>query len=494
MLILVTTSALALALTAKSTVAGSTVRAPQFWLLATENMPTIRDGQFLISELLEYPNWNNSTEYTSYIHLLSQYTSEEVDDQIRPYLCGYPSRSNVENEIKSFLAQAVFGDIVIFYIECHGVGGSLWDPRITYSELANWLCSGGLQYAFVTVILETCDSGSSIGDGEGGVLGPNRNVLCACRSSESASGWCGGWHGFSHFITEGFALCGDGNNDGWVSAAEVFEYAKPRTEDWTEGQHPVSYYGQVEGDIPLVQRDTARPFPLWDVAVTHVETSTNVVLARSLVTVTLTLENQGIKTCTPIISVHYDSILALNQQVRLNPGETDTFSLVWNTTGILEGLYSVSVTASPGPGETDVADNMLVADSLQVYNAVIDIQPEDLKLRSDGARITCYIELPAVFAPSIFEIDTFSVKMGTVSAESLYAIGDFDRDGAPELMVKFDREAVVSYILSIGTEGYINGFNRRVTLKVTGRLYSGTAFEGYDTIKVTFHPLWQVIR
>jgi PKD repeat protein len=272
MLALLLTSMLTLALTfdIECVMANIPVRTPQFWLLAIEKMRApgcdIRDGQFLISELLKYPNWNNSTEYTAYIHLLSQYTSEEIDDQIRPYLCGYPSRSNVEIEIKSFLAQAASGDIVIFYIECHGIYGYLYDPYITYSELADWLSAGGLQYAFVTVILETCSSGSSIKNGEGGVLGPNRNVLCACMSSEGASGLCGMWHGFSHFVTEGFALCGDSDNDGWASATEVFEYAKPLTEDWIEatfgwGQHPVSYCGQVEGGVPLVQRDIAKPCP-----------------------------------------------------------------------------------------------------------------------------------------------------------------------------------------------------------------------------------------
>jgi len=269
-LTLLLTSMLTLALTfnIECVIANIPVRTPQFWLLAIEKMRAydIRDGQFLISELLKYPNWNNSTEYTAYIHLLSEYTSEEVDDPIRPYLCGYPSRSNVELEIKNFLAQASSGDIVIFYIVCHGWWDTLWDPRISYSTLANWLSSGGLQYAFVTAILETCNSGSSIKNGEGGVLGPNRNVLCACMSSEGGSGLGGMWQGFSHFITEGFALCEDSDNDGWASAKEVFEYAKPLTEDWIEatfgwGQHPVSYYGQVEGGVPLVQRDIAKPCP-----------------------------------------------------------------------------------------------------------------------------------------------------------------------------------------------------------------------------------------
>lgn len=43
-------------------------------------------------------------------------------------------------------------------------------------------------------------------------------------------------------------------------------------------------------------------------------------------------------------------------------------------------------------------------------------------------------------------------------AEDISAIKDFDHDGVLELMVKFDREAVVSYILSAGVDGYIAGF------------------------------------
>jgi len=60
--------------------------------------------------------------------------------------------------------------------------------------------------------------------------------------------------------------------------------------------------------------------------------------------------------------------------------------------------------------------------------------------------------------------------------------------------MKFDREAVVSHILSTGVDGYIAGFSRKVTLRVIGKLFSGPSFAGYDTIKVTFHPLWQELK
>ena len=276
-LLLISMLTLALTFNVKSTIAMTSARTPQFWLLAVENLlvfevpsrPYMRSAQFLISALLQYPNWNNSTEYTAHIHLLSH--PEEVTPGFKPYLRGYPTKSNVESEIKNFLAQAAPGDIVVFYIECHGLVGELMDPPITYSELADWLSSGGLQCAYVTVILETCHSGSSINDGEGGVLGPHRNVLSSCMSNEWITVLAETflrvrWMWFSHFIIEGFAQCNDSDDDGWISAAEVFEYAKPKTQEMEEtlhqkAHHPVSYYSQVEGDVPLVQRDITKPFP-----------------------------------------------------------------------------------------------------------------------------------------------------------------------------------------------------------------------------------------
>ena len=346
-------------------------RTPQFWLLAIEKMRAydIRDGQFLISELLKYPNWNNSTEYTAYIHLLSEYTSEEVDDPIRPYLCGYPSRSNVELEIKNFLAQASSGDIVIFYIVCHGGYGYLYNPYIYYSELANWLSAGGLQHAFVTVILETCSSGSSIKNGEGGVLGPNRNVLCACMSNEGGSGLCGMWQGFSHFITEGFALCEDCDNDGWASATEVFEYAKPLTEDWIEatfgwGQHPVSYYGQVEGNVPLVQRDVTKPFPDIMPPTITLLSPQNVTYTTTSTPLTFTVDEE-----TSWIGY------SLDNQANITITENTTL------TGLSEGTHHITVYANDSSGNMGASETVYFTIALPYGpKAEFTILPETAKV------------------------------------------------------------------------------------------------------------------
>jgi hypothetical protein len=61
------------------------------------------------------------------------------------------------------------------------------------------------------------------------------------------------------------------------------------------------------------------------------------------------------------------------------------------------------------------------------------------------------------------------------------AIGDYDSDGIPDLMVKFSRAEVIAYILdNIDIE---NRFTT-LTLTIAGYLNDGTPFQGSDTIKI----------
>jgi len=60
-------------------------------------------------------------------------------------------------------------------------------------------------------------------------------------------------------------------------------------------------------------------------------------------------------------------------------------------------------------------------------------------------------------------------------------IGDYDNDTIPDLMVKFSRTEVASWIFDDLGIQYGN-----VTLTITGELFDGTLFEGTDTVKVLF--------
>lgn len=106
--------------------------------------------------------------------------------------------------------------------------------------------------------------------------------------------------------------------------------------------------------------------------------------------------------------------------------------------------------------------------------ATIDIDPDTLNLKSKGKWITVYIELPDGF--DILNIDTSTVLLNdTVQAEKKpVEIADNNGNGIPDLMVKFNRNAVRE--LLEGESGYVE-------LKLTGKVES-TPFEGSDTIRV----------
>lgn len=104
----------------------------------------------------------------------------------------------------------------------------------------------------------------------------------------------------------------------------------------------------------------------------------------------------------------------------------------------------------------------------------IDIDPDTLNLKSKGQWITAYIELNEYY--DVNDIDISSILLENCIPAELHPseIGDYDNDGNPDLMVKFDR-AEVEDILTVGES---------VTITVTGTLFDGNPFEGSDTIRV----------
>jgi len=107
-----------------------------------------------------------------------------------------------------------------------------------------------------------------------------------------------------------------------------------------------------------------------------------------------------------------------------------------------------------------------------LLQATIDFDPDVLNLRSTDKYATAYIELPQGF--DVCQIDISSVRLNdtTPALTKPTAIGDYDTDGIPDLMVKFSRAAVKS-LLTPGNQ----------VITITGQL-AGITFEGTDTIRV----------
>jgi hypothetical protein len=117
-------------------------------------------------------------------------------------------------------------------------------------------------------------------------------------------------------------------------------------------------------------------------------------------------------------------------------------------------------------------------------SANADIKPDALNLRSMGDWITTYIELSEGF--SVNDINVSSIMLNNTIPADLLApatIGDYDNDGVPDLMVKFDRAQVSQYILDHVS---LTGQFTTVTLTVTGELDDGTPFMGSDTIRIVY--------
>jgi uncharacterized membrane protein len=74
--------------------------------------------------------------------------------------------------------------------------------------------------------------------------------------------------------------------------------------------------------------------------------------------------------------------------------------------------------------------------------AVVEIKPDTLQIGNEGTWVTCYIELPT---DNVEQIDVSSILLnGIIRADNATQaeVGDHDNDGAPDLMVKFDRASV----------------------------------------------------
>lgn len=113
--------------------------------------------------------------------------------------------------------------------------------------------------------------------------------------------------------------------------------------------------------------------------------------------------------------------------------------------------------------------------------ATVDINPDTLNTKSEGQSITAYIELPTGY--DVAEIVTSTVVLRwqeeSIPAEaSPTQIGDDDKDGVSDLMVKFDAQALIAYL---------GGTTGEVILTVSGEV-AGVTFEGSDTITVISPP------
>jgi len=107
-----------------------------------------------------------------------------------------------------------------------------------------------------------------------------------------------------------------------------------------------------------------------------------------------------------------------------------------------------------------------------VRTVSLDIDPSVINLASRAPFVTAYIE-PSGFDPSSIDVHTLRLA-GSVPAESKpVTIGDHNKNGVPDLMVKFRRDAL-DPLLALGVN----------QLEVTGSVLTGEEFKGTDAVRV----------
>ena len=106
----------------------------------------------------------------------------------------------------------------------------------------------------------------------------------------------------------------------------------------------------------------------------------------------------------------------------------------------------------------------------------VDIFPDTLNLKSKGNYVTCYIEINDGYDASDIDTETVVLIIGdtTIEAElSPTEVGDYNYNGVPDLMVKFDRQSIQDACASDTLE-----------IRVNCETYDGTSLQGTDTVFV----------
>ena len=122
----------------------------------------------------------------------------------------------------------------------------------------------------------------------------------------------------------------------------------------------------------------------------------------------------------------------------------------------------------------------MVRDGWNVTRPVLEIKPETLNGKSQGQFVTAFLGIADGTDPTTIRIETVRLwtQKGSVYAEpKMGGVSDRDGDGIPEVMLKFDRGALLGIL-----------WGGDVTINVSGELEDGRAFFGTDTVHVIHMP------
>jgi hypothetical protein len=179
-------------------------------------------------------------------------------------------------------------------------------------------------------------------------------------------------------------------------------------------------------------------------------------------------------------------------------------ALVSEGGGAMEGTKYATVSAHGHPvsgermkGTNYAISSGFIAAALPAIEAIIDIDPDTLNLRSEGKWITCYVTLPEGYPVDVF--DPTAVALTRVNGGTLETFIYSDLEAIPpkraaekgnypeEDEVQFQEsleEEMLKVKLSRSEVQAVVPLGDEVELTVTGNLLNGAFFQGTDVIRV----------
>lgn len=147
------------------------------------------------------------------------------------------------------------------------------------------------------------------------------------------------------------------------------------------------------------------------------------------------------------------------------------------------GYALVGDTGGPTAAEDGDWDFWLIKLAPEEIPATVDIDPDTLNLKSNGQWVTAYIELAEGYHVEDIDVSTVMINNTiSVDPDGPTTIGDYDLDGVPDLMVKFERACIIEWL---GAMDYSEetGKSCLITVSITGNVLD-VPFEGPNTIKM----------